>query len=187
VRPLAALGAVWTLVFADLALELVHAYGALWVVDAPLAALGAWLTWRWLPRAAMPPLLAVLFAGFAWLPVAMLLYAIQSAWFAWSGEFALGRAPAHALFVGYYGSLLVAMVTRVTHGHSGRPLELGTVGGFAFVTVQVVAVTRIVAEVARDGAAWQAIASLGWLIAFLPWVIRSGLIYLSPRIDGKPG
>ena len=30
-----------------------------------------------------------------------------------------GRAPAHALFIGFFGGLLVAMVTRVTQGHSG--------------------------------------------------------------------
>jgi uncharacterized protein involved in response to NO len=99
----------------------------------------------------------------------------------------LGRAPAHALFVGFFGSLLVAMVTRVTQGHSGRPLELGRVAGFAFVTVQAVAVLRVVAEVMPDATAWQAAAALGWLLAFAPWVVRSLRIYATPRVDGKPG
>lgn len=36
------------------------------------------------------------------------LYAFQSAWYAVTGEFVLGRSPAHALFIGYFGSLLVA-------------------------------------------------------------------------------
>ena len=27
----------------------------------------------------------------------------------------------------------------------------------------------------------------GWLAAFLPWVVRSAWIYLTPRADGKPG
>ena len=74
--------------------------------------------WRWWPRAKpIPPLLRVLFLGFAWLPLAFALYAAQSLWFAPTGEFVLGRAPAHALFIGFFGSLLVAMVTRVTQGH----------------------------------------------------------------------
>jgi uncharacterized protein involved in response to NO len=34
---------------------------------------------------------------------------------------------------------------------------------------------------------WQALAALGWIVAFLPWVLRSSWIYLSPRVDGKPG
>ncbi len=79
------------------------------------------------------------------------------------------------------------MVTRVTQGHSGRPLVLGRVAAFAFVIVQLVAVTRVLAEVVPDALAWQAIAAVGWLVAFLPWVLRSGWIYLTPRADGAPG
>ena len=53
--------------------------------------------------------------------------------------------------------------------------------------VHVVAVTRIVAELVPDSLGWQAVAALGWLLAFLPWVLRSGWIYLTPRVDGQPG
>ena len=58
-------------------------------------------------------MLRVLFLGYAWLPLAMALYAAQSLLRS-DGIDMLGRAPAHALFVGFFGSLLVAMVTRVT-------------------------------------------------------------------------
>ena len=79
------------------------------------------------------------------------------------------------------------MVTRVTQGHSGRPLGFGKVAAFAFVVIQLVAVLRIAAEFAPDQWAWQAVAAIGWLVAFAPWVARIGRIYLSPRADGKPG
>ena len=46
---------------------------------------------------------------------------------------------------------------------------------------------RVLAEVLPDTAAWQALAGLGWLVAFLPWVARIGRIYLRPRADGRPG
>ncbi len=187
VRPDWALAAAWPLLLVHLWLELRHGYAWLWLVDLPLAALFAGLLVAWWPRAAMPPLLRVLYLGFAWLPVAFLLYFVQSGWYALSSEFLLGRGPAHALFIGFFGSLLVAMVTRVTQGHSGRPLVLGGVAGTAFVIVQLVAVTRIVAELMPDALGWQAVAALGWLAAFLPWVLRSGWIYLTPRADGQPG
>jgi uncharacterized protein involved in response to NO len=187
VRPMWTLVAAWTLLLAHLALELTHRYTWLWVADAPLALLTAALLFAWWPRAPLPPLLRVLFLGFAWLPVAFVLFTAQSVWFAATGEFVLGRAPAHALFVGFFGSLLVAMVTRVTQGHSGRPLELGSVAAVAFVLLQLTAVIRIVAEFAADSGAWQAAAAIGWLVAFLPWVLRSGWIYLTPRADGHPG
>lgn len=187
VRPDWALGLAWALLLAHLGLELTHAYAWTWLADAPLVALFTGLLIAWWPRAPMPPLLRVLFLGFAWLPIAFALYAVQSVWFAGTGEFVLGRAPAHALFIGFFGSLLVAMVTRVTQGHSGRPLVLGKVAAFAFAVVQLVAVTRVVSELVSDGLGWQAAAAVGWIVAFLPWVLRSAWIYLSPRVDGHPG
>src|SRR3546814_9781155 len=59
----------------------------------------------------------------------------------------LGRGPAHALFVGFFGSVLVAMVTRVTQGHSGRSLVMPAAAWFAFVAIQIVAAMRVAAEV----------------------------------------
>jgi len=186
-RPLALLGLFWGLDLLHLGLELIHGYAWLWLADIPMMLLtGIWL-WRSWPGSRSPPLLRVLFIGFAWLPMAMALYSLQSLWFALDGNFILGRAPAHALFVGFFGSLLVAMVTRVTQGHSGRPLELGRVAGLAFVLMQLVAILRIVAELTSDPMKWQVLAGLGWLLAFLPWVLRSGWIYLTPRADGQPG
>jgi uncharacterized protein involved in response to NO len=188
VRPLWTLLAVWTLLLAHLWLELRHAYGLLWLVDLPLLLTFAALLWIWYPRGARkPPILSVLFISLAWLPVAFALYAAQSVWFSVTGEFVLGRGPAHALFIGFFGSMLVAMVTRVTQGHSGRPLMLDGIAAFAFAAVQLVAITRIAAEIAADSFAWQAIAALGWLLAFLPWASRSAWVYLTPRTDGKNG
>jgi uncharacterized protein involved in response to NO len=195
-RPLWVLGVFWALALLHLAMELVHGYQWLWLADAPLFALaGTWLWHNW-PRArtegmrGQPPqraLLHVLFRGYAWLPVAMALYVVQSVMYALGQGFVLGRAPAHALFIGFFGSLLVAMVTRVTQGHSGRPLELGGAAAFAFAALQLVAVLRIVAELVPDQMAWQAAAAAGWLVAFAPWVLRSLRIYGTPRTDGRPG
>lgn len=186
-QPLLWLGAFWALALTHLWLESMHGYAWLWLPDAGLALLtGTWL-WRNWPRRAMPPLLRVLFAGYLWLPAAMVMFAAQSAWYATTGAFVLGRAPAHALFIGFFGSLLVAMVTRVTQGHAGRPLVLGWTAGFAFVAIQCVAILRVTAELVPDAPAWQALAACGWLVAFAPWALRSARIYLTPRTDGKAG
>ena len=188
VRPMWVLALLWPLLLLHTWLELRHGYAWLWLPTVALAGLFLGLLYVWWPRGAQaPPLLWVLFAGFTWLPFAFVLYAGQSAWFAATGEFVLGRAPAHALYIGFFGSLLVAMVTRVTQGHSGRPLVLGRVAASAFLIVQVTACIRIAAELMSDAQAWQAVAALCWLLAFLPWVLRSGWIYLTPRTDGQPG
>ena len=186
-RPLWLLAAFWPLLLAHLVLELFHVYAWLWVVDLPLFALAVLMNWKLWPRQPMPGLLAVLFIGLAWLPLTFALYAGQSLAYAATGVYVLARAPAHALFVGFFGSVLVAMVTRVTQGHSGQALTMPKAAWWAFAMLQVVAVARIVAELADDPMGWMAFAAIGWLLAFAPWVLRIGRIYLSPRADGKPG
>lgn len=186
-RPMAWLAVMWALLGMHLAMELMHAYPWLWLADVPLLGASAYALWRWWPRGRMPGLLAVLFIGTAWLPITFALYSAQSLVYATTGAFMLGRAPAHALFIGFFGSLLVAMVTRVTQGHSGRALVMPPIAWFTFVAVQFVAAMRVAAELVPDAYAWHAAAAIGWLVAFLPWVLRLGRIYLSPRVDGKPG
>jgi uncharacterized protein involved in response to NO len=143
----------------------------------------AWQPWKCM----RPGLLAVLHIAFAWLPVAFVLYAVQDVALAAGGRQVLGLAPLHALAIGFFGSMLVAMVTRVTHGHSGRPLQMGAVPWLCFALLQAVALLRIRAELGGDRDLWLVVAGAGWLVAFLPWVLRSAWIYLTPRADGKPG
>ena len=186
-RPLPWLAAVWALLLVHLGMELVHAYAWLWLADVPLLALSLLALWKWWPRKPMPGILAVLFIGLTWLPVTFALYVAQSLGYLLTDQFMLGRAPMHAMYIGFFGSLLIAMVTRVTQGHSGRPMLMPAVAWFAFVAIQLVAVTRVVAELVEDAVFWQTLAAAGWLVAFLPWVGRIGNIYLRPRADGKEG
>jgi uncharacterized protein involved in response to NO len=186
-RPMPLVAGMWALLLLHLLLELQHANRWMWPGDALLAAASAWVLWKWWPRSQAPGILWVLFAGFAWLPIAFALFAAQSAYFFATGDFILGRGPQHAVYIGFFGSLLVAMVTRVTQGHSGRPMLMPPVGWFAFALLQVVAVIRVVADAAPDNYFWQSLAAIGWLIAFLPWALRSLSIYLHPRADGRPG
>jgi uncharacterized protein involved in response to NO len=186
-RPLWVLAVFWPLALGHVLLDGLGLMRWLWLTDAPFALLAAFWLWKIWPRGRAPALLRVLFIGFAWLPLALLLFTAQSLALLVFDTAILGRAPAHAMFVGFFGSLLVAMVTRVTQGHSGRPLELGVVPGVCFVLLQGVALLRIGAELASDRWAMLAVAGLAWLLAFAPWVLRSAYIYLTPRLDRRPG
>lgn len=188
VKPAWSLPVFWLLALTHLGLELAHRPQWIWLADAPLAAffLIHWV--RWQPWKCMRPgLLAVLHIAAAWLPIALSLYALQSLLLFSDSSISIGRAPVHALTVGFFGSMLVAMVTRVTQGHSGRPLEMGRIPWLTFILLQGVVLIRLFAELAENIALWLVIAAFAWLVAFLPWVIRSIWIFTTPRIDGKPG
>ena len=187
-RPAWSLAVLWPLLLAHIGLDLAHRYDLLFLVDAPLALFFAyhWIGWQpW--KCLRPGLLAALHIALLWLPTAFVLFAVQSLVFRWTGDFTLGRAPVHALTVGFFASMLVAMVTRVTHGHSGRPLQMGAVPWLTFGLLQLVVLARLWAELANDSALWLVIAAFGWVLAFAPWVLRSLWIYLTPRRDGMPG
>jgi uncharacterized protein involved in response to NO len=188
VRPSWSLPLVWVLLLAHLLLDWRGAQAWLWLVDLPLALVFGWHALAWQPwKARRPGLLLVLHLAFAWLPLAFVLYGVQDIILATSGQPVLGRAPLHVLGIGFFGSMLVAMVTRVSHGHSGRPLKMGGVAWVCLGALQLVVLLRIRAELGGDSYLWMVIAAYGWLVAFLPWVLHSAWIYLTPRVDGKPG
>lgn len=182
-RPKWVLAVGWTL----FALRIGLPPAWLWLADAPLFLLTLLLFVRWFPRQNMPPLLLVLYGGLAWLPIGFGLFTAQDLVLVRDGTAILGKAPDHALFIGFFGSILIAMVTRVTQGHSGRPLILPPVAAYAFIAVQLVCIARIVAELTNDWLGWQTAAAIGWLIAFLPWILWGIRIYTSPRVDGRDG
>jgi len=185
------LAAVVGLAWLRLLLGTAGALDALVVVDVALFVLTALCAVRWTSlRARGNPLLWTLYAGYAWLPLAMLLQTVRDGAFVVSGEWALGRAPIHALGMGFFGGMLIAMVTRVTMGHSGRPLAMDHVAFACFVGAQLAALARVLSEVATATAVvqWLLLGSIAvWLAAFGTWGTRNSRTYLTPRSDGRPG
>jgi uncharacterized protein involved in response to NO len=190
-RPLWILVSVVGLAYARLLLGTAGALDSLVFLDVALAILAATCAVRWTsPGARGNPLLWTLYAGFAWLPVAMALQAGRDASFALTGQWALGRAPIHALGIGFFGGMLVAMVTRVTMGHSGRPLRMGPAALACFAGVQLAAIARVWSEIATAPGVIRNLllgSAVLWLLAFGAWTFGHAGIYLAPREDGKPG
>ncbi|MBW7902446.1 MAG: NnrS family protein [Rhodocyclaceae bacterium] len=161
----------------------------LWPMDAVGGATALWLSWRWqLRKAFVSHLLAMHHLAGVWLGVALLLFAAQSA-AALAGVEWGGRAPLHALTVGYFASILIGMVTRVTLGHSGRLISSDVWSWRLFWLVQGVALLRLSGEWAEGGGALDPIwlSALGWLAVFGTWGRVHLSMYLKPRPDGRPG
>ncbi|WP_374243914.1 NnrS family protein, partial [Zoogloea sp.] len=157
-----------------------------WPADLLGAGTALWLSWKWqLRRSFEVRLLAMLHIGFAWLGVAWLLAGGQGLLHL-AGLDALGLAPLHALAVGYFATMTLAMVSRVTLGHSGRPLVADGLTWRLALGLHGVAALRVLADVLPAGLAPPLLvaAGAGWLIVFLPWTLRLVPIYLTRRSDG---
>jgi len=176
-----------TLAIVRAALELHPAYR--WVPVAGMAVIALVFTLRWRPREAHgDPLLSVLHISMAWLVVALFLQLSQDLGMALFDKTWLGRAPLHAMAFGFFGSMLVAMATRVTMGHSGRSLEMDKTGWRIFLLVQIAAVARVSAELFPLAGTWLTLfAASIWFVAFSIWAGKYGRTYFQPRVDGRPG
>lgn len=180
-RPFWLLGCIWAGVVSLSLGELMAVPALRGGGAALLTALTSHMVWKWWPRGKAPVLLWVLVIGFVWAPVGYALALLDS-----TGIW-LGRAPDHALTIGFAGSLIIAMVTRVTQGHSGRPLMLPVAGYNAFAGMQLAALTRIGAAIAGEQTGMLVMSSVIMAIALTPWTVRNARIYLRARRDGKAG
>lgn len=160
-----------------------------WLASVPMTAIALACAWRWWPRSRSETrLLHVLHISFAWLPFGLALAAVADLAAAFGVPGVMGRAPLHALGLGFFGGMLMAMVTRVTLGHSGRPLALDTLTWRLFLTVQAAAALRVAAEFLPAAAASLSLAAaMVWLVAILSWAALNLPVYFRPRADGAPG
>lgn len=164
----------------------------LWMTDLPMAAGALYLTYVWQLRKSLAvPILGMLHIGFAWLGIALLLSSAQSLIFLATGQLMLAKAPLHALTIGYFTSMLLAMASRVTLGHSGRLLAADRLTWGLFLVFQSVAVLRVLSEIPGLGLEIRNHLYLGaaivWLACFSLWSWKFAPIYWKPRFDGRPG
>ncbi|OAJ71912.1 hypothetical protein A7976_10715 [Methylobacillus sp. MM3] len=163
----------------------------LWLPDLAIAVAALYMSWAWRLRASFAqPLLAMLHIGFAWLGVALLFYGVQSLALL-AGHVIFAKAPLHALVIGYFSSMVLGMISRVTLGHSGRPLVADRLTWGIFLAFQSVLVLRVIADVPDMAFVARShlylCAAVVWLACFGIWAYRNLPIYVRPRLDGNPG
>ena len=129
-------------------------------------------------------LLAMLHGGFVWLGLALGLQAASQASLA-LGHGGLGAAPLHALTLGWLGCTLIAMVTRVAAGHSGRPLAIDRLGWAVYRLLQLGVLLRVAAALGLAAGLLPAAAI--WAAVTAAWGWRHGAWLGRPRVDGRPG
>ena len=134
--------------------------------------------WRWHLRGVWRvPLLWSLHLGYAWLLIATLGMA------AWHlGWLAQPSLASHALAVGAMGGLILAMMARVSLGHTGRALQPPQAMAWAFGLLNLGALIRVSA-----GSSWLWLAALCWAVAFALFAWHYAPMLCQARVDGHPG
>ncbi len=159
--------------------------GWLWLADLPGMIAAAALSHGWWQHGVLGNrMVAVLHIAFAWLAPTFAFFLLQSL-----APGAVGQAPIHAIALGFFSSMLIGMVSRVTLGHSGRPVLADRAMWAAFCLMQAAAVLRLVGELPLPGGGatllW--LSSVAWFGAFAVWAAVYAPLLWRPRTDGKAG
>lgn len=184
-------GPLWLMLAACLAHAALQASGLTsltWLVDLPLAGMAFWFSSVWGLRPSWSTrLLAMLHIAFLWAGLAFALHGLESAAQALGLNVSLGMTPLHALGIGFFSTMLIAMASRVTLGHSGKELVADEATWKLFWLIQAAALTRMAPDVLPVTGDLVFVAGGLWLVTFALWAWKYAALYWRPRADGKPG
>lgn len=139
--------------------------------------------WRSL-RVFRDPLLGSLHLGHLWVVVGLAGFAGADLAGLWPRSIAV-----HALTAGAFGTMILAVMTRVSLGHTGRPLVApkSAMAAYALVTVGALLRTFAVAAAPAASLSLLTLSSVLWSGAFVAFGLGFGAMLAAPRVDGRPG
>ena len=133
--------------------------------------------WRGLHTAA-EPLVMILHAGYLWLVLALAALAVNVL----VPSLLPGASALHVLTAGSMGVMMLAVMTRATRGHTGRPLLADRTTVVIYALVNLGALVRVSAPVLPfDYAAAVAVGGILWSSAMLLFAVKYGPWLIGPR------
>ncbi|WP_045857922.1 NnrS family protein [Teredinibacter purpureus] len=136
-----------------------------------------WVTWRF-------PLLWSLHFSCLLIPTGLLALLISLLSPSYSQATAL-----HWLFAGAMANMILAMMSRIALGHTGRPLKPKRLLSLAYIALAFAAIVRGLG-ISMWGAHYEmslTLAASAWCLSFLIFLFVYIPILTSARADGKPG
>ncbi len=129
------------------------------------------------------PMLWILYVGYLWIPVGFLLYGLAGL------GYMIPSLATHALASGAIGIMIYGMVSRVTLGHTGRPLVADRWVITGYLLISAVPLVRVLLIYFRPQLTYNAIivSGLFWCFAYLILLIRISPLLVRARPDGKAG
>jgi uncharacterized protein involved in response to NO len=135
---------------------------------------------RWHGEAAWrEPLVWVLHLGTVWVALGFLLMGVNGL-----VPTLPETTPLHALTVGAIGTMTLAVMTRASLGHTGRPLTAGPVTTSIYVLITLAALLRLIAPLAGDYVRMLWASGAAWSGAFGLFVIFFAAPLTRPRPQG---
>ncbi|MCJ8351422.1 NnrS family protein [Moritella sp.] len=129
-----------------------------------------------------------------------LLWSIHGAiFFIWVGLFTVGMSYFivvpfvshlwHLITVGGMGGLILAMISRVSLGHTGRKLQQPKAMFWGFLSIFIAAIIRVIGPIfwMQYYITFINLSIAFWLIAFGLFAYHYAPMLIKPRVDGRPG
>ena len=129
-------------------------------------------------------ILWILHVGYAWLPIGL---ALKACWLLAGAGFA--SKWQHALTMGVFGTMILAVMTRASLGHTGRPLAVSRATTCAYLLLTAGVTARVFggAVVLNHYTTTLTLAGSAWSLSFLLYLMVYAPILIGSRADGKPG
>ncbi|MDM3871164.1 NnrS family protein [Porticoccus sp. W117] len=128
------------------------------------------------------PLLWSLHIAYLFVPLFTLAWGLSEPLSWWTSD------VLHLLAIGAISGMILAMISRVSLGHTGRELRSSLAINTAFVLVTLSALARFAPALLP---AWRLpfynLSALTWTLAFVIFLIGYWRILTSKRVDGRPG
>lgn len=165
--------------------DIIDPFGTLTAIVATLAGLlqlARLSGWRGV-RTGAQPIVWVLHLAYLWLPVGMILKVVYiGTGLGWAAHWQ------HALGAGAAATMIMAVMTRASLGHTGRPLKVPASITMAYVLLTLSVVLRVFGPAALPIAYQSTIVAAGivWALSFGVFIAVYTPILIGPRIDGKP-
>lgn len=106
-------------------------------------------------------------------------------------HFGLGiplSAALHGLTIGGIGLMVLAMISRVSLGHTGRMLQVGIWITLGYGALAISAIVRVIAPlISNHPSSLYMISIACWVFAYLVYIVIYWPVLTQPRVDGRPG
>lgn len=130
------------------------------------------------------PMVWVLHVAYAWIPVALALKAVSVLAGGLAGQYWI-----HAVTVGAFTTMIMAVMTRSALSHTARPIRAHPLTTASYVLLVLAAITRVFGPTVLGLPFNVAIigSAVFWTAAFALFMVIHVPILTRPRADGRPG